>query len=105
VVGTIFSALTTTLWLVISCKTIYLAYGGSIFHAPCLDGAPLPLCLDNASLAPSSDGAPLDPIWPQSKEDGEVAGVDALPVLVSPDRGLLQEMAHLFEQPSAILTK
>jgi len=41
IVGTIFSGFTATLWLAIFCKTIYLAYDGSIFHAPCLDDAPL----------------------------------------------------------------
>ena len=41
VLGPIFSGFTALLWSVIAAKTVYLAYGGSIFHAPCLDDAPL----------------------------------------------------------------
>jgi hypothetical protein len=37
VLGPIFSGFTALLWSVIAAKTVYLAYGGSIFHAPCLD--------------------------------------------------------------------
>jgi len=79
IVGTIFSALTTTLWLAIFCKTIYLAYGGSIFHAPCLADAPLEF---NSA---------------QSKEeDDHVAKTETPPGLGN--RDLSQEMPQPFEQ-------
>ncbi|KAG8858916.1 Plasma membrane sulfite pump involved in sulfite metabolism [Serendipita sp. 411] len=38
--GTILSAITGLLWLGISSKTVYLAFDGTIFIAPCLDDKP-----------------------------------------------------------------
>jgi len=68
IAGTIFSGLTATLWLAMACKTIYLAYGGSIFHAPYLDDAPPEL-----SWAPSKE------------EDSNVAKADTPQPLHHPD--------------------
>ncbi|KIM30664.1 hypothetical protein M408DRAFT_328198 [Serendipita vermifera MAFF 305830] len=69
VTGTVFSAFTAVLWFAISCKTLYLARGGAIFHAPCLDDVPLnwPAESKQENGSAAEPDAPRPPSWQTSK--------------------------------------